>query len=155
MPESSFRHIAAGQDRSATDVVSSIVHSLPRVQTSIDRDSGTAAEGQLFETDCQYLASGRDSLAVYVRTDKHLDMLAASFRALALTGYGKKSGTGLGEFELLDELERCEWLDGSSGCERLRCAESLHSRADGPGGRSMAHACHLPQVPLQFCEECI
>jgi hypothetical protein len=53
VPESSFRRIAAGQDRSAQGVVSTVVRPVTRVQTAIDRDSGTAAEGQLFETDCQ------------------------------------------------------------------------------------------------------
>ncbi len=113
--EASFQRIAAGQDRSAKEVFSAVVQSLTRVQTAIDRDSGTAAEGQLFETDCQYVQSVQDSLAIYVRTDKHLDRLAACFRALALTGYGKKSRSGLGEFELLGEPEQCAWLDAVPG----------------------------------------
>jgi CRISPR-associated protein Csm4 len=111
IPESSFRRIAAGEDRSATDVVSAVFRPLTRVQTTIDRDSGTAAEGQLFETHCQYVESANGSLAVYVRTDRHLEPLVACFRALALTGYGKKSSSGLGEFKVIGDPERCEWLD--------------------------------------------
>jgi CRISPR/Cas system CSM-associated protein Csm4 (group 5 of RAMP superfamily) len=109
--ESSFRRIAAGQDRSAKEVFSSVIQSLTRVQTAINRDSGTAAEGQLFETDCQYVQSGQDSLTIYIRTNKHLDRLAVCFRALSMTGFGKKSSSGLGEFELVGEPEQCAWLD--------------------------------------------
>jgi len=65
VPESSFRRIAAGQDLSAKEVFSTVIRTLTRVQTAIDRDSGTAAEGQLFETDCQYIDSGHDCMAVY------------------------------------------------------------------------------------------
>ena len=111
VPELSFRRIATGQDRSAQNVISAIVRPLTRVQTAVDRGIGTAAEGQLFETDCQYLGSGHDSLSVYVRTDKYLDRLAMCFRALSLTGYGKKCSSGLGQFELLGEPESCAWLD--------------------------------------------
>ncbi len=111
VPESSFRRIAAGQDRSAKEVSSSVVQSFTRVQTAIDRDSGTAAEGQLFATDCQYVQSGQDSLSIYIRTSKHFDRVAACLRALSMTGFGKKSSSGLGEFELLGEPEPCAWLD--------------------------------------------
>jgi len=111
LPEAAFRRIAAGQDRIANGVVSDVVRSLTRTQTAIDRDSGSAADGQLFETSCQHLAPGEDSLAVYVRTDRHIGRLAACFRALALTGYGKKCSSGLGAFEVVGEPERCEWLD--------------------------------------------
>jgi CRISPR-associated protein Csm4 len=109
--ESSFQRIAAGQDRSAKEVFSSVVLSFTRVQTAINRESGTAAERQLFELDCQYIDSRQGILTVYIRTDKYLDRLAACFHALTLTGYGKKSSSGLGEFELLGDPERCEWLD--------------------------------------------
>jgi len=115
VPEPSFRRIAAGQDRSANDVTSAAVMRLARVQTAIDRETGTAAAGQLFETDCQFLGAGQDSLAVYVRTGRHIEMLAACFRALSLTGYGKKCSSGLGAFDLLGEPEHCGWLDAVPG----------------------------------------
>jgi CRISPR-associated protein Csm4 len=111
VPESLFRRIAAGHDNSARGIVSNVVRRVTRVQTAIDRESGKAAEGQLFETDCEYLDSGQGLLAVYLRTNRYLDSLVACFQALALTGYGKKSSTGLGQFELLGEPESCEWLD--------------------------------------------
>ena len=71
-----------------------------RVQTAIDRALGSAADGQLFETDTQYLDAGCDSLSVYIRSDGYLEQVVACFRALERIGFGKKSSTGLGEFEI-------------------------------------------------------
>lgn len=115
VPVSSFQRIVTGHEQSAKGIVVDAVRPVTRVQTAINRDYGTAADGQLFETDCQYVGSQQDWLTVYIRTDKHLDRLATCLRALAFTGYGKKSSSGLGQFELLGDPERCEWLDAVLG----------------------------------------
>jgi CRISPR-associated protein Csm4 len=115
IPEASFRRIAEGREQVAKEAVSGVFRRLTRVQTAIDRETGTAAAGQLFETECQYLGEKYDSLAVYVRTGRHLERLMGCLRGLALSGYGKKSSSGLGEFEVAGEPERCEWLEAVPG----------------------------------------
>ncbi len=82
-----------------------------RLQTSINRDSDTAADGQLFETELTTLASGFHEMSLYFRTGRYLPQLVACFHALAITGFGKKSSTGLGAFEIVGEAEPCPWLD--------------------------------------------
>jgi CRISPR-associated protein Csm4 len=114
-PNSSFQLLAKGSQRVANDVTSAVFKPLTRVQTAIDRDSGTAAEGQLYETDCQYVDSQGAWISIYIRTERHLDRLVACFRAMALCGYGKKSSSGLGEFEVLGEPDPCDWLDDVPG----------------------------------------
>jgi CRISPR-associated protein Csm4 len=71
-----------------------------RVQTAIDRDLGAAAEGMLFETGTQYLHESCETVSVYLRSERYLDQTVACFNALARTGFGKRSSTGLGQFEI-------------------------------------------------------
>jgi len=138
LTESTFRSI--GAEVKSTAVVSSIVKPLTRVQTAIDRDSGSAAEGQLYETDCEYLDSPEKSLCVYIRTNQYLDKLAACFRALALTGYGKKCSSGLGEFELVGEPEPCEWLDDAANANAFVALNHFVPAATDPSeGRWRTH----------------
>ena len=87
-------------------------HAFKRPSTVI---SASAAAGKLFETDCQGLDVGHQVLTVYVRCDRYAEQVFACFRALSFTGFGKKSGSGFGEFELLGPPEQCNWLDAVPG----------------------------------------
>jgi CRISPR-associated protein Csm4 len=85
------------------------------IRTAIDRQIGTAADGQLYEIDIQHLTKPFETLSIYLRSERYLKELIACFKALALTGFGKKSSSGLGAFELAEEAERCDWLDDAAG----------------------------------------
>jgi CRISPR-associated protein Csm4 len=113
--EDAFRRIARGEGRLGEEPFSAAFRPFARVQTAIDRRSGTAADGQMFETHCQYLCGGHEFLSVYIRAGEFLDRVVACLRAVALTGFGKKSGSGLGEFDLVGEPEECGWLDEVAG----------------------------------------
>lgn len=115
IPDASFRSFIRGETATASGVVMNVIRSSTRVQTAIDRDLGSAAEGQLFETDTQHLDDTCDVLSVYVRSDHHMEELVACFKALAWTGFGKKSSTGLGDFDIVGAPEQCGWLDDVPG----------------------------------------
>jgi CRISPR-associated protein Csm4 len=113
--EACFREIMQGGTAAASGIRAKAICASTRVQTAIDRDIGTAAEGQLFETGTQHLAHELELLTVYIRCERYLEQLMACFQALAWTGFGKKSSTGLGAFEIASAPEPCEWLDHCSG----------------------------------------
>ncbi len=51
-------------------------------------------------------------LSLYARADEPwLERLAALLRSLGRSGFGKRSTTGRGAFELVGQAERCEWLE--------------------------------------------
>lgn len=112
--EHSFRHLLRGEFPVLFDLVENPSRPFGLLRTAIDRELGTAAEGRLFETDTHYLDKHFDSLSVYIRSDKYLKEVLACFSALALTGFGKKSSTGLGAFQILGMPQPCDWLDDSS-----------------------------------------
>lgn len=111
LPQISFSSLMRGESATAAGVRMKVIRSSARVQTSIDRGLGYAAAGQLFETDTQHLDDTCDFLSVYVRSDRHLEQVVGCFRALSWTGFGKKSSTGLGDFDIAGEPELCGWLD--------------------------------------------
>ncbi|HZU30186.1 MAG TPA: RAMP superfamily CRISPR-associated protein, partial [Candidatus Angelobacter sp.] len=113
--QTSFRNsIQQGSDQTGEPIVKPFrAHS--RLQTSIDRDTGAAAEGQLFETEITTLEGRFTEISIYFRTEQYREQLLACFQALAITGFGKKSSTGLGAFEIIGEAEACPWLDDYSG----------------------------------------
>jgi len=115
LPQASFRSIMRGETTMTSGLLTNLIRSSARVQTAIDRDSGSAADGQLFETDTQYLDEACDLMSVYVRSNRYMEQVVACFKALALTGFGKKSSTGLGDFEIAGEPKRCGWLDDVPG----------------------------------------
>lgn len=97
------------------DCAASPVMSSSRIQASINRDLGMAADGQLFETDTQHLRPSFESLSLYIRSTRYLQQVLTCLDAQSKIGFGKKSSTGLGQFELIGTPERCEWLDGIAG----------------------------------------
>jgi CRISPR/Cas system CSM-associated protein Csm4 (group 5 of RAMP superfamily) len=109
-----FRCVAQGDAR-AVAVLTDAVRSSGMVRTALDRDLGSAADGQLFEVATQHLNSSAGSLSVYIRSERYLEEVLACFRAQSWSGFGKKSSSGLGEFEMAAPAERCEWLDGVPG----------------------------------------
>lgn len=134
----SFQHLAAG-NRSASDVNDRSFEHGSQVRTAIDRDLGSAAEGQLFEIDTQHLNKRFETLSVYIRSDRYLQQVIACFQALALTGFGKKSSTGLGAFDL-KEPQSCEWLDGVAGANAfMTLSHFVPAPADPTDGRWRIH----------------
>jgi CRISPR/Cas system CSM-associated protein Csm4 (group 5 of RAMP superfamily) len=119
-----------GQTTAAT-VLEGVIASSTRIQTAIDREMGSAADGQLFEIDTQRLRkraaqnlgpggvedadASFDYLSVYIRSDHRIEQVSACLRALAWTGFGKKSSTGLGQFKADAAPEKCDWLDEVPG----------------------------------------
>lgn len=77
------------------------------MQAAIDRNLGSAAEGQLFETDAQHLDESCGVLTLYIRSSRYMDQVIACLKALAWMGFGKKSSTGLGGFEMIGLPELC------------------------------------------------
>jgi CRISPR type III-A-associated RAMP protein Csm4 len=112
--EDCFRRLMKSEFPESFDLVENPVRSFGLIRTAIDRDLGSAAEGMLFETDTQHLSEKFDSLSVYIRSDHYLKEVLACFNALSLTGFGKKSSTGLGAFEIIDPPQDCDWLDDST-----------------------------------------
>ncbi len=109
-----FQKVIEGET-SAVPVVENVIAVTTRIQTAIDREMGAGAEGQLFETEAQYLTTPDNTLTVYIRSERYMDEITACFRALAWTGFGKKSSTGLGQFEVSGPPETCDWLEGIHG----------------------------------------
>jgi CRISPR-associated protein Csm4 len=90
--------------------------SADRRQAAIGRISDrTDAGGALFEVEQRVLSrhSG-EFFSLYVRAESH-GVVESLLALLSLTGFGKKSSTGLGAFRLEGEPERREWLDGQEG----------------------------------------
>jgi CRISPR-associated protein Csm4 len=108
--QDSFRELAAGAAASG-EVFDKPSISGSQMRTAIDRELGNAAKEQLFEIATEHLTEGFDRVSVYIRTERFLDELLACFRALAMTGFGKKSSSGLGAFELIGAPQGCDWLD--------------------------------------------
>jgi CRISPR-associated protein Csm4 len=115
MPAQSFRSIMGGETLAALSPTENVIGQSARIQTAIDREMGSAADGQLFETGTQHLNAPFDYLSVYIRSDHRIEQVTACLRALAWTGFGKKSSTGLGQFEAGAAPERCDWLDEVPG----------------------------------------
>ena len=109
-----FKAVIRGE-ASSPEYATSPVMSSSRIQASIDRDLGTAADGQLFETDTQHLSPSFGSLSLYIRSSRYLQEVLTCLNAQSKVGFGKKSSTGLGQFELLGPPVPCEWLDGIAG----------------------------------------
>jgi CRISPR-associated protein Csm4 len=110
IPSQTFQGISAGRNPSAALVEDVIVPS-SRIQTSIDREKGAALDGQLFETDIIHLGTACDTLSIYIRSDRFLNQVISCFKAMSLLGFGRKSTTGLGQFQLLEPIEHASWLD--------------------------------------------
>ncbi len=115
LPETSFRNLMQTGMPANPEVIGNVIQDSSRVQTAIDRNLGSAALGQLFETDTQHFQRGEDFLSIFIRSDGRIDQVLACLRALVWTGFGKKSSTGLGAFEILGEPEACDWLDQVPG----------------------------------------
>lgn len=111
IPQPTFQSILSRGDTSTTEATDNAIGAGSLVRTAIDRQVGTAADGQLYEVDIQRLTRPFDAMSVYVRSDRYLKELIACFRALSLTGFGKKCSSGLGAFDITGEPERCDWLD--------------------------------------------
>jgi CRISPR-associated protein Csm4 len=128
--EKDFLRLSRNEDVTPLHVYSSQVQGNSRLQSAENRETGRSADGALFETACQFMPSvpscqvKKDNLSettpfegrepyftVYLRTENYLDQLMQCFRALAYTGFGKKSSSGLGAFSILGEPEPCSWLD--------------------------------------------
>jgi CRISPR-associated protein Csm4 len=108
-----FRSLMEGAHEAP--VLTGMVQASGRVRTAIDRELGSAADGQLFDVDTQHLNATCQYLSVYIRSERCLEQVEACLRAQAWSGFGKKSSSGLGEFEVAGPAEKCEWLDGVSG----------------------------------------
>ena len=113
--QAGFRDLSTASGSLGADVVDKPFGSGSQIRTAIDRVLGSAAGGQLFEIGTEHLQEKFETLSVYVRSDRYLEQVIACFKALALTGFGKKSSSGLGAFELLGEPQDCDWLDGVEG----------------------------------------
>lgn len=75
----------------------------------------TDAGGTLFEVEQQILSEDSGGyFSLYLRAEAPAT-LDALVRLLSVTGFGRKSSTGLGAFEVEDEAKGCEWLDGYEG----------------------------------------
>jgi CRISPR-associated protein Csm4 len=130
---SAFQAVAAGALSVAPDdAVENPIQASTRVQTAIDRDLGSAADGQLFETDTQHLGNSVAALSLYVRSDRHLGEVLACLTATAWTGFGKKSSSGLGAFELVGAPEACEWMDSRPGANAWMSLSHFVPAADDP-----------------------
>jgi CRISPR-associated protein Csm4 len=138
--QASFASIIRGDTETGSDVLTNVFRPATRVQTAIDRALGSAADGQLFETDTQYLDAGYDSLSVYVRSDEYSEQVVACFRALERMGFGKKSSTGLGEFEITGPPEPCSWLDDVPGANAfMALSHFVPAPGDPTDGRWRTH----------------
>jgi len=113
--QAGFQDLSVASGSLAPEVADKPFGSGSQIRTAIDRIVGSAAEGQLFELDIEHLQENFETLSVYVRSDRYLEQVIGCFKALALTGFGKKSSSGLGAFELLDKAQDCDWLDGVEG----------------------------------------
>jgi len=112
IPEAMFLRLSHAQELEGETIRSVQTHSSTRLQCSIDRNTGAAADGALFETETHYLSEGScPYLTVYLRTERHLDRIIECFHALSYTGFGKKSSVGLGAFTIVGDPEPCPWLD--------------------------------------------
>jgi CRISPR-associated protein Csm4 len=140
-PQASFQSLIYGETETASDVPEkNAISASSRVQTAIDRDLGFAADGQLFETDTQHLDRSCNFLSVYIRSVHYVDQVVACFKVLALTGFGKKSSTGLGSFELAGLLERCEWLEAVPGANAyMALSHFVPAPGDPADGRWRTH----------------
>jgi CRISPR-associated protein Csm4 len=109
--ERTFMEIARGERSTALNVRTGLIDSSTRAHNAEDRSFGSAADGQLYEIECQHLVGQSKTLNVYVRAGRYFDEFLSCFRALSRTGFGKRHSVGFGEFRLLGEPERCDWLD--------------------------------------------
>jgi hypothetical protein len=139
LAQPSFHAIQSGTQANA-EILHGRIRSFSRVQTAIDRNLGSAAQGQLFETDTQHFERGEDFLSVYIRSDRYLEQVLTCFRALAWTGFGKKSSTGLGACEIIGEPEACDWLEQVPGANAfVALSHFVPSHMDPTDGRWQTH----------------
>jgi CRISPR-associated protein Csm4 len=127
-----FNAILRGETRTADDVLTDVICASTRVQTAIDRNLGFAAEGQLYETDAQHLSKSYDTVSIYVRSERYLKQVVACIKALTHTGFGKKSSSGLGEFEIANALESCDRLDDVAGANAFVALSHFVPRPSDP-----------------------
>lgn len=140
LPQASFRSIMRYGTVTVSGVLEGAIRISSRVQTTIDRDLGAAARAQLFETDIQHLQNAFDTLSVYIRSDQYLEQVIACFKAIAWTGFGKKSSSGLGAFEIAGAPDRCEWLDNLPGANAfMALSHFVPAPGDPTSGRWRTH----------------
>jgi CRISPR-associated protein Csm4 len=73
------------------------------------------AGGALFQIKQRVLSEDTGGFfSLYLRAESP-DTVEALVRLLSITGFGRKSSTGLGAFEVDGKAERCEGLDGCEG----------------------------------------
>jgi len=87
--ELTFGNLIRGVASTAA-VLTNAVQASSRLRTSIDRELGTAADGQLFEIDTQHLAPSFNYLSIYLRSEHHLQNVVACLKAQSFSGFGKK-----------------------------------------------------------------
>jgi CRISPR-associated protein Csm4 len=134
-----FRDVLRGSTATVAEASDKALGMGTQVRTAIDRELGVAAEGQLYEIATQHLKVA-DTLSIYVRSERYLNELAACFNALALTGFGKKNSSGLGAFDLLEEPQRCDWLEDARGANAfVTLSHFVPSSADPTSGRWRLH----------------
>jgi len=92
------------------DLVENPVRSFGVISTVVGCALGSAADGKLFGTDTHYFSEKFGFLSVYIRSDHYLDEVLSCFNALLLAGFGAKSSTGLGAFQIIEPPQQCDWL---------------------------------------------
>ena len=133
-----LRPAAAGGDAPLTDY--------SRVHASISRETNRASEGQLFEEDMHYFRSqgGYKWLSLYVKgSEQSVALVAECLRVTGSRGFGRKSSTGLGAFELQGKPESCKWLERSeSHSGFMALSHFLPAATDPVDGYWRIHVSH-------------
>lgn len=111
--ETEFRSWAKGETKELVAAVSPFME-YAMAHAAIGRTTNRADEGQLYEIDREYWKTGyagEKTLDLYVKAgDEDWDGVWAALQLLAWKGFGRKGGSGFGEFTL-GEPVCCEWLD--------------------------------------------
>jgi CRISPR-associated protein Csm4 len=111
------------------------------LHVTLDRSSGQSAEGALFVADDLYLNEGLSDLpgagymSVYVRApEKFMLSLVDLFRLLSTTGYGAGATSGLGQFEVISNLESVPWLadDSADASNGIVVLSTFQPKASDP-----------------------
>ncbi len=84
-----------------------------RLRAAIDRQTELSeGGGQLFEiTEEDFPVGAQRVFSLFLRTNEALDAIVDCLRLLGLAGFGKKSSSGFGAFEIDGQPEPCPWLD--------------------------------------------
>lgn len=108
-----FRSLAAGLI-SSEDVelyAGKVLTDVTRLMASLGRDTDrTEFGGALFEQEAAAAAADHPNLELYFRAEDPSEF-EETVRLLAWAGFGKKSSSGFGAFEVEGAAARCEWLD--------------------------------------------